>query len=325
MDSAMYLIHPCARVVHFGNSTQFQILGRAFTIAGFRSIFEDFFRSMASPKEKQWITSFFISHAGEINAAKIIKLITDNYMLLPIDDSNATNTPLNNDTNTESEIKQAPKKHLSHVLDIKQKQQAHLSADDQRLKDLRQIRTLSFEGISEYLKSLTDITQSANEFQICSPDSADLRVFIAANHADYIDANERLITGKAPFLLAMIEDLQLNIGPLVLPGMSACGHCVISRQYTNKQYKQEFVARCQTHFELPPAHPVQTSLLSALIYAEILKFQTGDSNSYLVNKILNLHWEDWSSERIQILRVPRCAHCSPLKNQRYPAVRDLME
>ncbi|PCK02572.1 MAG: hypothetical protein COA42_22030 [Alteromonadaceae bacterium] len=307
MDSATYLIHPCARVVHFGNSTQFQILGRAFTIAGFRSIFEEFFNSMAAPKEKQWIQNFFITHAGEINAGKIIKLITDNYMLLPTD------------------TKKEPKKHLTHVLDIKKKQQAYLSADDTQLKNLRQIKTLSFEGIAEYVKSLGETAKNSGEFQVCPPNDADFRVFIAANHAEYIDANERLIANKAPFLLAMVEDLQLNIGPLVLPGMSACGHCVISRQYANKQYKQEFVARCQTNFELPPAHPVQTGLLSALIYAEILKFQTGDSNSYLVNKVLNLSWEDWSSERNHVLRVPRCAHCSPLKTQRYPAVRDLME
>ncbi len=135
--------------------------------------------------------------------------------------------------------------------------------------------------------------------------------------------NEYAVTHGCHFLPVVLQDLIGYVGPLVVPGETACLECVRARQNahladpetTRVAESAAFAGQGVNGF-----HPAMASILGDLAAIELTKFYGGlvparPGRLIEVNLLAPL-----LTERV-VLKVPRCAVCSPLR-ARSPVSQD---
>lgn len=130
--------------------------------------------------------------------------------------------------------------------------------------------------------------------------------------------NQLSLERDAPWLLVeALSAKEGTVGPLFVPGQTACFACMESRLRSNLLYDDEYLA-LQHHLgnghPPPPTcgalHPFQQTL-AGIAACEVVKFLTSIKTPQLAGKALTLDLFNWNAELHDILRVPRCPVCRP--------------
>jgi bacteriocin biosynthesis cyclodehydratase domain-containing protein len=123
------------------------------------------------------------------------------------------------------------------------------------------------------------------------------------------------------FFPVVLQNMRGFIGPLTIPGETACYECFRARQNSNLNRPElhrlaEHVAyRTQLGVS---AHPAMAASLGNLAALELTKFFVKRIAGWQVGTVYEVDMLDLSLTRRRVLRVPRCtvcdrrAHCSPV-------------
>lgn len=112
-------------------------------------------------------------------------------------------------------------------------------------------------------------------------------------------------------LFCSIDGAIIRLGPLSVPGQTACRQCFTMRARMNARYMAEFDANngriAETALGSPSAAAV--SILAGLIAVEVAKLQAGLTELTLMGDVIELNYLTSEFERSHILRVPSCPTC----------------
>ena len=128
--------------------------------------------------------------------------------------------------------------------------------------------------------------------------------------------NRVCLANRIPWVHAAIDGPFLIVGPLFIPGRSACSECLDGRVLMNmresasyQRYKIALAERQVVLGELP-VDGVILSLLASHINMEIVNFcLTG--RSFIIGKALMIHLPTMEFSYNELLRLPSCPACAP--------------
>lgn len=147
----------------------------------------------------------------------------------------------------------------------------------------------------------------------------DLTLLLAIAHPDELKLFATIARlgeqRKLRYLIAQIEGLSAILGPVVIPGQTACWECLRSRRLANQPSFVES-ALLQSQFlkagsiprrRLTP--PGAASVLSGLILGETIKLLTGYTPSHLIGRQLEYNLMTHATELHDLIRLPWCSVC----------------
>jgi bacteriocin biosynthesis cyclodehydratase domain-containing protein len=136
--------------------------------------------------------------------------------------------------------------------------------------------------------------------------------------------NEYAVTHGCHFLPVVLQDLIGYVGPLVVPGQTACLECARARQ--NAHLADPETARVAEPVAFAGQgvngfHPAMASILGDLAAIELTKFYGGLVPPRAPGRLLEVNLLAPQLTERPVLKVPRCAVCGPLRT-RSPVSQD---
>ncbi len=122
------------------------------------------------------------------------------------------------------------------------------------------------------------------------------------------------------FLPVVLQDLIGFVGPLVVPGETACFECFLARRdssATPSPHARAAEAHAFAGQSISAYHPSMASVLGDVAALELTKFFGSLWPSELVNRAIEVNLLAAKMESRRVLKIPRCRVCSPL-NEREP-------
>jgi molybdopterin-synthase adenylyltransferase len=130
--------------------------------------------------------------------------------------------------------------------------------------------------------------------------------------------NALCVREKRHFLPVVLQDLIGYVGPLVVPGETACLDCLRTRQ--NSQTK-DYQSRRLTEgaaFEGQGAigfHPAMASIIANIAAFELIKLYSDTLPFSKVGTLIEVNLLATEMKARKVLKIPRCPTCSPLKTR----------
>lgn len=124
--------------------------------------------------------------------------------------------------------------------------------------------------------------------------------------------NEQASRRNWHFLPVALKDLVGYVGPLVVPGETACYECLRARQNSHLDDPTLRRASEAVAFEGQAAtgfHPAMASILGDIAALELIKFCSGWPVPRLVGSLIEVNLLAPSMTSRKVLRVPRCGVC----------------
>lgn len=124
--------------------------------------------------------------------------------------------------------------------------------------------------------------------------------------------NQRCVREGMQFLPVVLQDLIGTIGPLVVPGESACLECLRARENANLDDAERRRAVEYGAFEgrvVNAAHPSMAAVLGELAALELVKFHGQVMRSPLVGTLIEVNLLAPSLTTRKVLKLPRCQVC----------------
>jgi len=133
-----------------------------------------------------------------------------------------------------------------------------------------------------------------------------------------------------PWLAGAWEGESLMIGPLFVPGETACYHCLEMREESHLPYRHEFQFIKQ-HVRLGEASHVQKAplplfwqkILSNFLVAEAIHLTSRLFFPTTYQTVLLFETRTWQLEHHTVLRVPFCPVCSPFVERPFQKIWDI--
>lgn len=128
--------------------------------------------------------------------------------------------------------------------------------------------------------------------------------------------NHLCIQQKTHFLPVILKDMIGYVGPLVIPGETACYECLISRERSHRVAKDlEYWADSFSYEGQAIAgfHPVMASILGDIAVFELTRFYGGKIPEKKPNRLVEVNLLAGTMVGRTVLKVPRCSACSPLR------------
>ncbi|MED2032115.1 hypothetical protein P4V74_12650 [Bacillus thuringiensis] len=138
------------------------------------------------------------------------------------------------------------------------------------------------------------------------------------NESLYNEANELAKSFNIPFLRALLQEEQFNIGPIFIPNETSCYNCFISRKITNcensylsykflKKYNSEWN---EEHISVMPG---TIEMFSFHILSFVMKYFSNCLTSEIIGKEFTYNILTLSSNLNPVLKVPGCSKCTGAK------------
>ena len=136
--------------------------------------------------------------------------------------------------------------------------------------------------------------------------------------------NRFCLRARRHFLPVVLQDLIGYIGPMVIPGETACFECFRSRR--NSQMENPEIGRVveSAAFEgqaVAGFHPAMASILGDIAALELGRHYGGWTTARLAGAVIEVNLLDIQMEVRRLLKIPRCHACSAL-NARSSATPD---
>lgn len=307
----MLSLHPSVEVVMFKESCQLRLLYESYTISGGKDLFSGICNLMAENKSvtETELDQYLTANLGNQESVEEVKsfLMTRNVIVENPSDALTSDYDM----------------YIDH---LKRSSAPYLDFDD-KTKRLHRVEKINISVESLFRRELADQLQRKRFTIEEDPLKSDfiLMVFNGSSRKARQEANRNLLEYKLPFLVCSLDRQKLEIGPLVLPGESACYTCMQMRMFSNLQYKDEYIALENEAF--PSTIKTDFILMDYAtnrIVNEIVKFTIGDTRLNLVGKLMEADMLTGEVNFRPVHRVPRCIDCSNMTNKPLLAVRDLL-
>ncbi|MGD9725983.1 MAG: TOMM precursor leader peptide-binding protein [Nitrospiraceae bacterium] len=131
------------------------------------------------------------------------------------------------------------------------------------------------------------------------------------------DLNGMCVKEKRHFYPVVLQNMVGYVGPLIIPGESACFECFRSRQNSHMEDPISHRIFEESSFEAQDVvgfHPSMVSVIGDITALELVKFY-GHLTSKNVGRLLELNLFDTRFTTRRVLKVPRCKVCSPLNRR----------
>lgn len=128
--------------------------------------------------------------------------------------------------------------------------------------------------------------------------------------------NQLCIERKYHFLPVVLKDLVGYVGPVVIPGETACLDCLRSRQNSHFNDPQSKRATEETAFQAQPFigfHPSMGSILGDIAAFELVKLYSRILPKWNVGTLIEVNLLATCMTDRKVLKAPRCQTCSPMK------------
>jgi len=127
--------------------------------------------------------------------------------------------------------------------------------------------------------------------------------------------NKLCVEQKCHFLPVVLQNMIGYVGPLVIPGETACFECLRARQNSHMEDPQTQRAAEGVAFEgqvVTGFHPSMASVLGDLAAIELTKFYSGVLPVRKVGLLIEVNLLATRMTARKVLKIPRCTVCSPL-------------
>jgi bacteriocin biosynthesis cyclodehydratase domain-containing protein len=117
-----------------------------------------------------------------------------------------------------------------------------------------------------------------------------------------------------PWLHAAVDGPFLFVGPLFVPGRTACFDCFETRVGMNLRERASYqrykslLAEGQVQLGAPPLEPALTALLASHVALEAINYAS-TGNGFTVGKVLSVYLPSMEMSFSEVLRVPGCPSC----------------
>jgi bacteriocin biosynthesis cyclodehydratase domain-containing protein len=121
-------------------------------------------------------------------------------------------------------------------------------------------------------------------------------------------ANVAALDGRIPWLpVGAYDGAVLHVGPLFVPGQTACAECLLRRLAANVAYADQFADIVDA-----PAAPTPAALRAWAysIATLVLLRWIANRDAQLPSRLLTLQPDDMTIRQAAVLRIPRCPACA---------------
>jgi ribosomal protein S12 methylthiotransferase accessory factor len=145
-------------------------------------------------------------------------------------------------------------------------------------------------------------------------DDGDLTVIVVDDYLQtgLADWNREALASGKPWLLVKLIGHTAWLGPLFVPGETACWECLAQRLGTNRQLESYIQRRKGDAAPLPTARvalPTTIELAANLAATEIFKWLAQGKNEQLKGQLLTLNTLSMEMQTHQLVRRPQCPAC----------------
>jgi len=133
--------------------------------------------------------------------------------------------------------------------------------------------------------------------------------------------NQYCVNHNILFLPILLQDLIGYLGPLVVPGETACLACLRARSQANRQdfaLWEQIDTQVSTHSAVG-FHPLMSSMLAELAVLELTKFYA-EIPAVQVGHLIKVNLLATQMHSHKVLKIPRCPVCSTLNRQPAPTL-----
>lgn len=137
--------------------------------------------------------------------------------------------------------------------------------------------------------------------------------------------NEQAVAAKITWLLVQARSLRSGtVGPLFIPGTTACYMCLDRRLasqvafYTEYEALTEYLKQQRTDSRPSGALRPSLSALAGLTAVEAIKHLAEFTPPALAGAFLTVDWFTLATERHEVLKLPRCAYCRGPRIETFP-------
>jgi thiazole/oxazole-forming peptide maturase SagC family component len=130
--------------------------------------------------------------------------------------------------------------------------------------------------------------------------------------------NRFCVERGSPFLPVVLQDITGYVGPLVVPGETACFECLRLRQNAHLEdihVQRAAEAEAFVGQKVVGFHPSMASILGDLAAIELTKFLSGILPEPNIGKWIEVNLLETSLRARRVLKMPRCLVCSPLNSR----------
>ncbi len=134
------------------------------------------------------------------------------------------------------------------------------------------------------------------------------------NGESFRDANRRAVEERSPILFACVAEMRLRIGPLVVPGETACYECFHQRLRAGLAFREEFDAYLAQNTTLDTAGTdsragLYARLGATLVASQIVSYLLGATQYCLLELVVDIDPLGLEVTKSRVLRLPRCEVC----------------
>lgn len=123
------------------------------------------------------------------------------------------------------------------------------------------------------------------------------------------EANEFCLSTNRVFIYARMLRDRAEVGPLVVPGQSACLECFISRRNAAASSKHELIDNIQLKQGINGYLQIHQSTVAHILAIEILKLFLSNTTPLTFNGVITVDYLSMLTTVHQVLRVPNCHKC----------------
>ncbi|MCJ8292055.1 MAG: TOMM precursor leader peptide-binding protein [Crocinitomicaceae bacterium] len=132
-------------------------------------------------------------------------------------------------------------------------------------------------------------------------------------HSKELDAiNKQMEKSQTPWLLLKPSGTQLLIGPIFIPGQTACWTCLLHRLELNhpeRKYYRSLKKSEDSFIEPKVYHPLSAQISMNIAVLEVVKWLYSKNNDHLVRRIQQLDTRDMQSTFHTVVKRPQCGTC----------------
>ena len=123
--------------------------------------------------------------------------------------------------------------------------------------------------------------------------------------------NKYCVENNIDFLPVYQQDTRGYVGPLVIPGETACFSCLRKRQmeFTSDAVRDD----AEDGYETEAAHPSMLGVLSEIALFELHRYYDG-VEPLTPGHLIEIDLASGSTRKRKVLKMPRCSVCSPMNS-----------
>lgn len=126
------------------------------------------------------------------------------------------------------------------------------------------------------------------------------------------DFNKLCVENSVPFFAVALQNMKAYVGPMVIPGFTACFECFLQRQNANLEDFETLRSIELSDYEgqsITASHPAMSFMAADVAMMEIFKFYSSATPSQNTGRIIEINMLKTEMKNRLVLKIPRCHVC----------------